>query len=229
VASLVVEEVEELTVEDFATAEAEPGRATIAALRQSHHVLARLIAKGTLTMTEISSITGYSLSRISILKADPTFKELVSSYSAMEAEGHKIATADMYVRLASLGFDAVETLHERLVDRPETLDNKTLLAIVEASSDRTGYGKQSTVNSNVNHSVSSETLARIRSAVDTGVAVAEKDRGALVGLAARLTAVEHSDAEEADGSESPGEGLREESEPETGSEALGDDGGTSEA
>lgn len=195
---------------DLATNEAGIKPPTIKELRQSHHTIAQLLSKGTLSETEISSITGYSISRISILKGDPSFQEILSYYKGMEAEGYKTATADMQKRLSSLGFDSIETLHQRLIETPESFDNKTLLAVVEAASDRTGHGKTSTVNSNVNVGLAPETLAAIREGRPSDAGRAAADRQALLSLAARSTAEAHPIAEAGDCIEGEGTCLREE-------------------
>lgn len=58
---------------------------TIAKLRGIHHEIAQLLAQG-LSETEVSAITSYSLSRISILKRDPSFKDLVAFYQKQKTE-----------------------------------------------------------------------------------------------------------------------------------------------
>jgi len=204
--------VRELTVEELAHASMTPegsGTPALKSLRQSHHQLARVLAQS-LTDTEASAITGYSPSRISILKRDPSFLELLEYYKAMEAEQSKTARADMHERLASLGFDAVEVLHEKLVDDPDSFDPKTLLAIVEATADRTGHGKTATVQHNHDHSVSDATLEAIKRNANTPAQVSEADRRAVLGLATRLTAPDYSDAQEVDWEPSSGSSLREE-------------------
>src|SRR5215813_12581621 len=48
-------------------------------IRSRHHLMAQMLASG-LKPTEVAQKTGYSISRVSILQADPAFKELVSNY-----------------------------------------------------------------------------------------------------------------------------------------------------
>jgi hypothetical protein len=203
--------VRELEESDLLMAETTAAGATsqpIKELRQSHHQLARVLAQG-VDENEAAIITGYSISRVSILKADPQFSELLEYYRAMEQEQYGVARADMHERLASIGFDSIEVLHQRLVDEPERFTEKMLLAIVEATADRTGHGKTTTVNSNVSHSLSEQALAAIR----TGGAPstnAPPDRSALLRLASVSTAELHSKAEEADGIEGSWREVREE-------------------
>lgn len=184
--------------------------ASLKEIRQSHHQLCRLLAQGK-SAEEISSILGtYTPSRISILKSDPMFSTLLSYYKRMEAEQYTLARADMHERLANLGFDSLELLHQRIVDDPDGFDHKTLLAIVEASADRTGFGKSSTVNHDHVHSLSPESIARIKEATQAGREIASEDRGALLRIAAERTTVIYSEAQEAEWEPCEGAGLREE-------------------
>jgi hypothetical protein len=70
-----------LTLEDAAHARDYKGIKAPAVLRfrDAHHRLARYLALG-LRDYEVSAVTGYSLSRISILKSDPAFENLISIY-----------------------------------------------------------------------------------------------------------------------------------------------------
>jgi hypothetical protein len=203
----------ELTVEDLlrsATQERGTTAPAIKELRQSHHFLARTLAQGVKDF-EAAIICGYSASRISILKADPTFSELLAYYEAMEEKHYAVARADMHERLKSLGFDTIETLHQKLIDEPEAFTPKDLVMMMEATADRTGHGKQSTVNHEHSHSLSDEAIARIKSASSEGRPVAEADRQSLLRLATRRAAELHSEAQKGDWIEGSGTLVREES------------------
>lgn len=102
-------------------------------IRHKHHLLARLVAESK-SGTEISYITGYSLSRISILKNDPAFKELVEYYQQNVQEVY----LDVHQRIADLGLAAADELHERLEDNPKQFTNRELLDITEKMLDRSG-------------------------------------------------------------------------------------------
>lgn len=116
-------------------------------VKDSHHALARLLAQG-IKPGECSAITGYSLSRISILLDDPTFKELLAIYR----EGQQIKQADMMDRLNLMGLAAAAVAIDRFENNPEDVEMKDVLKAVSIVSDRTGYGPSSrqTVNVNVN-------------------------------------------------------------------------------
>lgn len=102
----------------------------LARLKHTHHLLARLIAEGR-KQVEISLITGYSPSRISVLKDDPAFKELVSYY----AEQAEAIYANVHERRAQLGLSAIEELQERVDTDPQSFSNRELMELVETTLD----------------------------------------------------------------------------------------------
>jgi hypothetical protein len=99
---------------------------TVQALRASHHQLAQLLARG-LPATEASLITGYSLSRISILRGDPTFAELLSSYQV----NRELVFADTLERMRVLGLSTLDELQDRLEAAPERWSNRELMEMAE--------------------------------------------------------------------------------------------------
>lgn len=107
---------------------------SLAKLRQIHHEIARLLASG-LSEADVAASTGYSLSRISILKSDPSFKELLAYYSARSEE----VFIDVRKRLAMLGTDAVAELQDRLDFKSDSLTNTQLIEITKATLDRAGF------------------------------------------------------------------------------------------
>lgn len=116
-------------------------------LSQRHHALARLLATG-MPQGEAALCAGYSISRVSILSADPSFKELVTFYK--EAKDEQVL--EMQERISGLSADALEELRERLEEDPESFSNTMLLEIATKFADRSGHGPTST-NTNVNVNV----------------------------------------------------------------------------
>lgn len=106
-------------------------------IRDTHHALARVLANG-MSETEASLVTGYSLSRISILKADPQFASLLEFYRNETIEGQ----ADFRARMVNVGLDALQELAERLEDNPEDFSPALLKDIVKDMADRTGHAPQ---------------------------------------------------------------------------------------
>ena len=126
-----IELVRELTLDDLPAIQAPPPVAAslpvVKALRASHHRLAELLAKGQLEQAEISQITGYSQSYISNIKRDPAFAELTAYYASQK----ETIFADAMSKLAVLGIDAVEALHEKLGDPEAEWSKRELMELVE--------------------------------------------------------------------------------------------------
>lgn len=146
-AALVAAEVRELSPDDFALLATERGvePAPLKRLGERHHALAKLLAQGT-APGEAAVVTGLSASRVSILKADPTFQDLVAFYR----EKVDAAYVDMHSTLAGLSLDAAQELRERLEEEPEKISVGQLLEITKLGADRTGFGPKSTQDVNVN-------------------------------------------------------------------------------
>jgi hypothetical protein len=85
----------------------------ITQIRHSHHQLAQMLATGT-DQSECALITGYSPVYISILKGDPTFKDLVSYYAAQREHIY----VDAIERMRSLGLSTLDELQSRLEEDP---------------------------------------------------------------------------------------------------------------
>lgn len=142
-----VRELEQVEVERL-----KPGREpAVKALRDSHHMIARLCAIG-LRTTEIAERTGYSIARVSVLRNDPAFRELVEQYKVDVDESFR-ENVDEYFSLVAKN----RTLSARLINDKlseiEDLDDvsiRELVAVHSDSADRTGYPKRSVaVNVNV--------------------------------------------------------------------------------
>lgn len=106
----------------------------IQSLRHTHHKVARLLALG-IKEVEVSAITGYSPSRISILKSDPMFKELLGYYSDQVGQEHEHVVG----KLAALTEDALDVIVQRLEAAPDKFTIPQLLEIVRSAGDRAGY------------------------------------------------------------------------------------------
>lgn len=143
--------VRELTREDLAVLRNGRSTPAIQRLRDPHHHLARLLATG-LRPAEAASRTGYSLARLYVLNADPTFQDLVASYRK-DVNAAYIESQDDYYRLATSNMVKAERqLAEKLEkadEEGELLPTRDLIAISRDAADRFGYGKKTT-NLNVN-------------------------------------------------------------------------------
>lgn len=120
-------------------------------LSERHHALARCLASN-MAEGEAAITCGYAPSRVSILKADPAFQELLAFYRNDVNQKY----IDMHGVLAGLSFDAAMELRERLeLDlESEPADKKIsvgqLMELTKLGADRTGFGPQSSqLNVNV--------------------------------------------------------------------------------
>lgn len=136
----------DLTQSDLDSLQDERGTTApqIKKLRAKHHALARAIASG-IADGEAAILVGYTASRLSILKSDPSFNELVRFYSAKVDEQY----LGMHERMAGLGLDAVNELSDRLDEDPEAFSNTQLMEMASRMADRTGHGPSSSTNVNV--------------------------------------------------------------------------------
>ena len=119
-----------------------------------HHALARYIAAGS-SDYEAAAATGYDRTYISILKGDPTFKELVSFYRVKKDEEF----VDVHKRLATVSVDAIDILHDRLETEPDEFSPGQLMEIAKLGLDRTGFGPSQNTNVNVTVDASSRLRA----------------------------------------------------------------------
>ncbi len=126
-------------------------------IRFQHHSLARLLAEGR-SQEECALITGFSPSRISILKADPSFAELLTSYKSMTDEVY----VNVHERLAGLGLNTIEELMERLDTDPDSFSNNTLIELSKLTLDRSGYGPTSKVAHSHSLNLTPDALDKIK-------------------------------------------------------------------
>lgn len=115
-------------------------------LRDRHHALARLLAQG-MSEAEASAVTGYDRSRVSVLKGDPSFKELVAEYRGQE----NALFGEFTERAAVLTLSAMNEIQDRLEDEPEGFTVPMLLEVGKTFADRTGHAPvQKNLNLNAN-------------------------------------------------------------------------------
>ena len=100
-------------------------------LRYNHHLLAKAVASGK-SLIECSNLTGLSGPRISDLKNDPAFQELVSYY----AEELNEVYIDVHQRMAALGTSVLEELAERFESDPDKFTKRELMDLFTTMADR---------------------------------------------------------------------------------------------
>lgn len=135
-------------------------------ITERHHMVARLLAAGT-KEGEVAALTGFDNARISVLKNSPAMVDLIALYR----EEVDASFAHVLDHMSGLSKDAILELRERLEEEPEAFSVKELKEVAELALDRTGHGKASTVNQNVNVNLAS----RLEAARNRAKAIAKGD------------------------------------------------------
>lgn len=137
----------ELTSEQLAAREAREAGikpSHLGRLSARHHEIARAVASGDRT-SEIAARFGITASRVSILKQDPAFQDLVA---AMQAQ--RTVSDDAEVRIvAGIRNEALILLWDRLENEGEEIDTETLLKVVTVTADRSGMAPKRVEEKNV--------------------------------------------------------------------------------
>src|SRR6266568_5314010 len=110
--------------------------------RESHHRVARLFAMG-LRPFQVAEATGYTLVRISILRKDPAFQDLVARYAADVNDEWKQEVSGYYENLNKVRDITARMMLDQLVDADEVgeiLPLRQLAGIHSDAADRTGFG-----------------------------------------------------------------------------------------
>jgi hypothetical protein len=168
----------DLTPEDIARL-SERGRTLpetgLKKLSDSHHAVARALASG-MSTNAVAAVTGYTPTRISMLKADPMFAELIEFYRKDLNEVY----ASLHDRMAILSLDVAQELQERLQDDPGALSTGMLHDLLKLLADRTGHAP---VTRSVNqHNVTvgfADALAAARKREDDAMKLIEQPRDSL--------------------------------------------------
>lgn len=182
---------------------------SLKAIRHTHHRLARLLASGTDEVVA-ARLCNYSPNRVSILKSDPAFQDILAKYSASVEE----EWVDVHKVISGLSLNLLQELQERLDEKPEAFTPAMLGELAKMLMDRSGNGPTANLNVNSRSVVlHSSDIQRIKDeATPTGSTrpLTEADRRALGspidGTARVLTAPEGNDV-----SAESGPPIREES------------------
>lgn len=153
---------------DLAYLQQKSAKPPIQNLRDSHHIVARLLASG-LTHAEIARQSGRSIQSVHVLSVSPAMQELVAQYRSQDDDSWKASRDEYYDLIFSNGIKAARQIGDQLDMADDSPDNlipiNRLLAITADSSDRVGYSKKSTtLNVNVDFAAKLE-AARRRSIV----------------------------------------------------------------
>lgn len=151
-----------LTREDLVHLNAPRATHRVAAFRETHHRLARLVASG-LRIEQVLEISGYSYQRLYTLRQDPAFQELIAQYKA-RADEKVNEIVDETEATAVSNMRRMERMVEAHLDEAdasgELLPLKTLSGLISDRMDRFGYSKKS-VNLNLNATLANKLEAAI--------------------------------------------------------------------
>jgi len=137
---LDVEYVRDINEADLALMAIQPLGSVPPALKRitdRHHSLARLLASG-VPDGEAALITGYDISRVSILKNSPAFQELLALY---QSETRREFTS-VLEHMAGVSRDALLELRERLEEDAARFSNADLVKVATEFIDRTVSGPE---------------------------------------------------------------------------------------
>ncbi len=99
---------------------------SITTIKHSHHQLAQLLAQGR-SNAEASLMTGYSQTRISILKSDPAFCDLLAYYSSQR----DAIFVNVLERMKVLGLSTLDELTRRLEESGDRFSARELMELAK--------------------------------------------------------------------------------------------------
>jgi hypothetical protein len=143
--------VRQLSRDDLACIREKRNVPAVQRFRDPHHRLARLLASG-LRPAEAATQVGYSLARIYILQADPSFQDLVSAYRKDVHNAYISAEEERHRAATEVNLKALRHLNEhfdKADEEGELIPIGRALAVFADTSDRVGLSKKST-NLNIN-------------------------------------------------------------------------------
>lgn len=139
------------------------GPPRVKAIRRQHHRVARLIALGYRDQ-DVARLTGYTPSRITSLKADPSVQELIATFDKQVEADFDSKIDHIHEEMCEIKLRSLNLISDRLEAAEEgeaPIALKDLLAVTTEMADRTGHGKHTTVrNENVNFAEMMKQLAR---------------------------------------------------------------------
>lgn len=148
------------------------GNNSLRRVRQVHHKIARLMAAGAANV-EIAAVVGMHQARISILRNDPAFCELLAYYE----EHEEARWEDVREKAAELGSTAVEILQERLLEEPDKVKTNDLLSIMNQGLEFGGK-KPAARSENLHVHTTAEAIQQIKAGRQENVSVRDGQVGA---------------------------------------------------
>lgn len=158
-----IEAVRPMVKDDLQTLREPSARVRIAKLRDTHHIMARLIVSG-LNNIEIANELGYSISRVAFLRNSPAMIELCARYRGEDHEEWRKDRDQYYQYVRQLGLKSARKMVEKLDADDENevseIPFRDLQKIFDSSADRVGYHRKST-KENINLNFAAQLEAAI--------------------------------------------------------------------
>lgn len=162
--------VRELTRDDLACIRGKRDVPAVQRLRDTHHRLARLIASG-LRPAQAAAECGFSVARVYVLHADPSFQDLVAAYRKDVNTAYVNSEEERYKMATDVNLKALRHISEHFEkadEEGELVPIGRALAVFADTSDRVGLSKK-TVNTNINI----DFAARLEKAIQRSTKVIE--------------------------------------------------------
>lgn len=140
-----------LSREDLALIKEKRNVPAVQRFRDPHHRLARLLASG-IRPGDAAAQSGYSLARIYILQADPSFQDLIAAYRKDVDRAYVSAEEERYRTATEVNLKALRHINEhfdKADEEGELVPLSRALSVFADTSDRVGLSKK-TVNTNIN-------------------------------------------------------------------------------
>ena len=140
-----IKSVRSMTRDDLEFLRQKSDRRVIVKLRESHHIVARLLASG-LSVGEVAAEVGYTVTRIAVLKNSPAVQDLIARYRDEDTAEWRKSRDQYYESVHAAGRKAWRQINDQLDDADDEnpLPLKVLLSVADSSADRVGYHKKST-------------------------------------------------------------------------------------
>lgn len=148
---LEITEVGELTRDDLALLRVKRTTPVVNRFRDPHHRVARLLAAG-LRPKDVAEQCGFTIARIYVLNADPSFQDLIAGYRRDVADAYVSAEEERFRMATEVNLKALRTINEhfdKADEEGELVPLSRALAVFADTSDRVGIMKKS-VSMNVN-------------------------------------------------------------------------------
>ena len=105
---------------------------SIKRIRDHHHLVARMVARGMRT-GDVAREVGFSISRISILKSDPAFRQLVEMYRLNYNQLEDIAFMDAKKKASLLLCNGLDLLNDRYEEDPDSITGAEARSDIETA------------------------------------------------------------------------------------------------